>query len=118
VRAIVRAFLYPKMSGVQNRTLPGCKAYFLSKAKRRHTPGKHTTRDPHSAGALKRDDILPRDKTSMDQFTRGHEKDIEQYVGAKFFVDHASGLIITSHQPTLGSGDTLGLLGRMKNGVA
>jgi hypothetical protein len=72
---------------------------------------------------LKQDD-MPGDKISMDhyqssirrrlEYTWGNEKDIEQYVGGTILVDHASGLILTHHQPTLGSGDALQLLGKME----
>jgi hypothetical protein len=48
------------------------------------------------------------------EYTKGHEKDVEQYIGGTIFVDHASGLIFTQHQPTLGSGDTLQSLGKLE----
>jgi transposase InsO family protein len=104
--------------------IPGCKACFLSKANCRRTPGRRTTLDPRIAGALKHDDIMPGDHISMDhyqssvrgrmEYTSGFEREVEQYVGGTIFVDHASGLIMTHHQPTLASRDTLRLVGMME----
>jgi hypothetical protein len=72
-----------KTPGISSCTIPGCKACYLSKAKRRRIPGKRTTLDLLSAGALKRDDIMPGARISMDhyhssvrgrlEYTRGHE---------------------------------------------
>jgi hypothetical protein len=116
--------LLPKVPGLRTCAIPHCKACLLSKAKRCHTPGKLTIIDHRIAGALKRDDILPGDKISMDhyqssvrgrlEYTKGHENDVEQYIGGTIFVDHASGLIFTQHQPTLGSGDTSRSLGKLE----
>jgi transposase InsO family protein len=97
----------------------------LSKAKRRPTPGKTSHEDTSVSGALKRDDIMPGDKISMDQYhssvrgrlksTYGRERESNQYIGGTRFVDHASGLILTHHQPTLGSSDTLRSLAHMES---
>jgi hypothetical protein len=54
----------PKVNSLRSCPPPKCTACLLSKAKRRHAPGK-TSRDDHTiAGILKRDDIMPGDKIS------------------------------------------------------
>jgi hypothetical protein len=113
--------LKPKLPGLLSCPIPKCKACLLSKAKSRPQPGKTTTQDATASGAIKRDDIMPGDKISLDHYqssvrgrlenTFGQEKESSQHIGGTLFVDHASGLILTFHQPTLGTSDTLRSLG-------
>lgn len=109
--------LISKIPSVATCSPPLCRSCLISKAKRRKAPGKLTSTDDSVSDVLRREDLMPGDKISMDQyqsstkgrleFTKGKERDSQQYVGGTIFVDHASGLIFTSHQPTLGSSDTI-----------
>ncbi len=83
----------------------------------KHSNGvTHTVNQGREMG-LRRDDLLPGDCVSLDQYesrhlgrlphTFGKEKPKDKFVGGTIGVDHATGLIFAEHQASLRAGNTL-----------
>ena len=100
-----------------NRT-PMCTACQYGRQTRRPARGStNTAAVKDIAGALKKDDLLPGQKVSVDHFvssirgrranTKGREAERFQYSGGCIFVDHASGYIVVVPQVHLNTHETL-----------
>ena len=77
--------------------VPMCTACQYGRQKRRSSPGKHTVKDRMNEGALKKNNLLPGQQTSVDHFVSkirgrlvssyGKEDTEKQYCGGAVFVD-------------------------------
>ena len=98
-------------------TYPLCPACQFGKQRRRPAPGKKSSVVKDREGALKKDNLFPGQKVSVDHFvcsakgrlihTFGKEDPKKQYTGGCIFVDHASGYIFIEHQVHLNTQETL-----------
>lgn len=96
---------------------PMCAACQFGKQRRRPTPGRATTVVRETAGALRRNDLLPGQRISVDHFicstrgrlltSRGKESEKEKYTGGCIFVDHASGFVHVELQVLITTAETL-----------
>lgn len=105
----------PGVSGAKE--LPLCAACQLGKQRRRGT-GSRLEHKLHALDyALKRGDVTPGSRVSIDQYqstvrgrlphTKGKEKRDDKYCGGTIFVDHATGFVFLRHQISLRSGETI-----------
>ena len=102
-------------SKLQHRPL--CAACQYGKQRRRTAPGTRHEAVRDKQGALKRDDLFPGQKVSVDHFvcstrgrlqhTFGKEDPKQQYTGGAIFVDHASGYIFVAEQVHLNTHETI-----------
>ena len=98
-------------------TLPLCPACQFGKQRRRPAPGKTSSVVKDREGVLKKDNLFPGQKVSVDHFvcstkgrllhTKGKEDPKAQYTGGCIFVDHASGYVFIEHQVHLNTQETL-----------
>jgi Zinc knuckle len=96
---------------------PLCAACQFGKQRRRPAPGKASSVVREVAGALRRDDLFPGQRISVDHFicstrgrllnTRGKESEKEKYTGGCIFVDHASGFVHVELQVFITAAETL-----------
>ena len=96
---------------------PMCTACQYAKQRRKTEPGTQKRTDKASVNALKRDQLFPGQRVSVDHFhasvrgrrldTYGKEAENQRYVGGAIFVDHASGHIYVALQSHLNSHETL-----------
>jgi Reverse transcriptase (RNA-dependent DNA polymerase) len=97
--------------------LPRCASCQFGKAKVRTSPGKPRPTDPDNTGALRKDQLLPGQKVSVDHFiggpkgrlysSKGKTESGKMYAGGAIFVDSASSFIHVEHQVALTSHETL-----------
>ena len=102
-------------SKLQHRPL--CAACQYGKQRRRTAPGTRHEAVRDRQGALKKDDLFPGQKVSVDHFvcstrgrlqhTFGKEDPKQQYTGGAIFVDHASGYIFVAEQVHLNTHETI-----------
>ena len=98
-------------------TPPKCAACHLARQHRRGPGSSITSNKPNMEMAIRRDDLVPGQRVSTDQYvcadpgrlphTYGKERVAEKYHGGTLFYDHASSFIYLSHQVSLGIGETL-----------
>ncbi|CAJ1930221.1 unnamed protein product [Cylindrotheca closterium] len=98
-------------------TLPLCAGCQFGKQRRRPAPGKTSRVVRDREGALKKDNLFPGQKVSVDHFvcstkgrllhTFGKEDDSLRFSGGCIFVDHASGFVHVHHQVHLNTHETL-----------
>ena len=105
------------MSAAKLQIYPLCSACQYGKQRRKPSPGKrsHVVRDRD--GILKKDNLFPGQRVSVDHFvcstrgrllhTYGKEDPRLQFVGGAIFVDHASGYIFVAPQVNLNTHETL-----------
>jgi hypothetical protein len=96
---------------------PLCAACQYGKQKRRPMPSKTTSVVRDNVGNLKKYDLLPGQRVSVDHFTcstkgrlytsAGKTKDSEMYDGGCIFVDHSSGYVHVEFQTTIDTHETL-----------
>ena len=96
---------------------PMCTACQYGKQTRRAAPGTTTHHVRDHADALRKDDLHPGQRVSVDHFvcstrgrlehTFGKEATDQQYVGGAIFVDHATGFVIVVCQVHLNTHETL-----------
>ena len=96
---------------------PLCPACQFGKQRRRPSPGKRTHVVRDRDGALKKDNLFPGQKVSVDHFvcstkgrllhTYGKEDPKTQFSGGCIFVDHASGYVYVVNQVHLDTRETL-----------
>ena len=94
-----------------------CAACQYGKQKRKPSPGKKSTVVKDRDGALKKDNLFPGQRVSVDHFvcstkgrllhTFGKEDSTKQFTGGAIFVDHATGYIFVEHQVHLNTHETL-----------
>ncbi|CAJ1959927.1 unnamed protein product [Cylindrotheca closterium] len=87
------------------------------KQRRRPSPGKTSRVVCDQEGALKKENLFPGQKVSVDHFecttrgrllhTFGKEDPKTQYTGGCIFVDHATGYVFVEHQVHLNTQETL-----------
>ena len=102
-------------SKLQHRPL--CAACQYGKQRRQTAPGMRHEAVRDKQGALKKDDLFPGQKVSVDHFvcstrgrlqhTFGKEDPKQQYTGGAIFVDHASGYIFVAEQVHLNTHETI-----------
>jgi hypothetical protein len=100
-----------------NCNLPRCASCQFGKAKRRPTDSSTSKPDASHDGALKKENLLPGQRVSVDHFvcnTKGRLYDSKgktspelMYSGGCLFVDHATGFVHVEHQVALTSHETL-----------
>ena len=84
----------------------------------RRTPGSSAVHaKPEMEMILRRDDLRPGDRISIDQYvckvkgrlphTFGKDKEENQYSGGTIFVDHASSFVYVQNQVSLRAGETI-----------
>jgi hypothetical protein len=96
---------------------PLCATCQYGKQKRRPTPSKTASVVRDNVGNLKKDDLLPGQRVSVDQFicstkgrlyaSAGKTKESEMYAGGCIFVDHGSGYVHVEFQTTIDTHETL-----------
>jgi len=96
---------------------PLCAACQYGKQKRRPTPSKESSVVRDNVGALKKEDLFPGQRVSVDHFicstkgrlftSAGKTKDSEMYDGGCIFVDHSSGYLYIVFQTTIDTHETL-----------
>jgi hypothetical protein len=106
--------LLTKAGKVSSCLAPLCAACQLAKQTIR-TP-RTENRSAKERHVLKRDDLLPGDRVSIDQYqsslpgrlphTKGKEAKKDQYNGGTLFADHATGFIHIRHQVSLSIAET------------
>ena len=97
--------------------IPKCASCQFGKSKRRPTGATTTTTVPEKEGALRKDDLRPGDRVSMDHFqvtkrgrlyeSRGRTAPENMYCGGVIFVDHASGHVHTEFVVNLTATETI-----------
>ena len=102
-----------------------CPACQYAKQRRRTEPGSTVKPDKSYADALKRDQLYPGQRVSVDHFvcnppgrlvnTYGKENIQDKYKGGCIFVDHASGTTFAELQGALNSHETLYVKGVFEN---
>ena len=98
-------------------TVPLCAACQFGKQRRRPAPGKTQRVVRDREGALKKENLFPGQKVSVDHFacstkgrllhTFGKEPDSERYSGGAIFVDHATGYVYVHNQVHINTHETL-----------
>jgi hypothetical protein len=98
-------------------SIPKCPACVFAKQRRRSTHGSTTAVVQDRVGALRKDNLSPGQKVSVDHFicsqkgrlftSRGKETVKDKYCGGCIFVDHASNYIHVEFQQVLTSHATL-----------
>ena len=96
---------------------PLCAACQFAKQRRKTEPGSKKSVVPEDKDALKRDQLFPGQRVSVDHFsssvlgrrfeTYGKESNRDRYTGGCIFVDHATGFIWVFLQSRLNSHETL-----------
>jgi hypothetical protein len=96
---------------------PLCAACQYGKQKRRPTPSKTASVVRDNVGNLKKEDLLPGQRVSVDHFicstkgrlhsSAGKTKESEMYDGGCIFVDHGSGYVHVEFQTTIDTHETL-----------
>ena len=104
-------------SASKTTTCPMCAACQYGKQKRKPSPGKKSNVVKDRDGALKKDNLFPGQRVSVDHFvcstkgrllhTFGKEDSTKQFTGGAIFVDHATGYIFVEHQVHLNTHETL-----------
>jgi len=107
----------PNAKAVANCVLPKCAACEFGKATRRPTKNATTTSTPTKEMELKKNDLLPGQRVSVDHYqsavpgrlytSKGSTDEKDMFHGGAIYVDHASGYVILRHQVSFGSSDTL-----------
>lgn len=97
--------------------LPKCAACEFAKAKKRPTHTSTKRPDPEKESNLKKGDLLPGQRVSVDHYqsalpgrlytSRGSTPAHRQYSGGVIFVDHATGHIDVRHQVHLDAAETI-----------
>jgi hypothetical protein len=113
----VPAVIPTKISGTAHCDRPLCAACQLSKAHRRTPDSQRVQNVPEHEMALRRDDLVPGQCVSVDQYVckepgrlqKGFGKGRAEtnYNGGTIYVDHASTYISVQHQVSLRVGETL-----------
>jgi Reverse transcriptase (RNA-dependent DNA polymerase) len=113
----VSALLLTKQTTVSSCPLPLCMACQMAKQTRRSPPGTRHIFDSSREMLTKRNNILPGQMVSVDQYigfapgrlpnTKGKELLKDKYTGGTIFVDHASGFVFVRNQVSLRVGETL-----------
>ena len=98
-------------------TCPMCAACQYGKQRRKPSPGKKSKIVKDRDGALKKENLFPGQRVSVDHFvcttkgrllhTYGKEDSTKQFSGGAIFVDHATGYIVVEHQVHLNTHETL-----------
>jgi hypothetical protein len=96
---------------------PKCPACQLSKQHRRSPGSQHVRARPEHEMAIRRENMIPGECFSVDQFTsttpgrlphtRGKERQDIQYNGGTLYIDHATGFTFIRNQISLRAGETL-----------
>ena len=96
---------------------PKCSSCQYGKAKRRPTGATETKPIFEKEGVLKKEDLFPGQRVSIDHFictkkgrlyeSKGQSKETEMYAGGMIFVDHASGFIHIEFVATLTASETI-----------
>jgi hypothetical protein len=104
-------------SSAANCAHPKCASCQYGKARQRATPSEIKKLVKEKEGALKKGDIFPGQKVSIDHFkcsakgrlyeSKGKTPDDLMYTGGCIFVDHCSGYIHVEHQVLLTAGETI-----------
>jgi Reverse transcriptase (RNA-dependent DNA polymerase)/GAG-pre-integrase domain len=97
--------------------IPRCASCQFGKAKSKSAPGKPRPVDPSNDGALRKEQLLPGQRVSVDHFvggqkgrlytSKGKTESGKMYAGGAIFVDNASSFIHVEHQIALTSHETL-----------
>jgi hypothetical protein len=96
---------------------PLCAACQFGKQKQRPSPSKKSSTVQENVGALKREDLLPGQRISVDHFicstkgrlfkSAGKTKPSEMYDGGCIMADHCSGFVVIEFQTSLTSHTTV-----------
>ena len=103
--------------GVSTCVIPKCAACEFGKASRRPTKADVTQSIPEKEMELKKNDLLPGQRVSVDHYqssqtgrlytSRGGTSSDDMFHGGAIFVDHASGFVVLRHQVSLSATDTI-----------
>jgi hypothetical protein len=94
-----------------------CTACLYAKQKRKTADSSVEIKIKELEGALTKNDMLPGDAVSCDQYmspskgrlihTKGQESSANQYVGGTIFIDHATNYVFNNHQVNLTAESTV-----------
>ena len=108
-----------KDSGVSSVASPMCVASQMAKQHHRtpNTDRPQGRKDPHDEMVIRRDNLIPGDKVSIDQYqavipgrqksTFGKEKPSKKFTGGTLFVDHSTSYVYIEHQVSTGARETV-----------
>ena len=106
-----------KDPGAATCNIPLCKSCIAGKGKCVGLKSTSKTPNPEHHDVIKKDDLVPGDRVSTDQYecrikgrlpySKGKEDLKKMYCGGSLFVDHATGHIKIYNQVTLGASDTI-----------
>ena len=110
-------WIHTKVSGTSSCTPPKCPACLLSKATARAPPNSTLSKRPQQAMKIRRKDMLPGKRVSIDNFdsripgrrpeTQGKEAPQDKFVGGSLFVDHFSGFMWVHFQTSLSAAQAI-----------
>jgi len=106
-----------KDPGAATCNIPLCRSCIAGKGKCIGLKSTSKTPNPEHHDVIKKDDLVPGDRVSTDQYecrikgrlpySKGKEDPKQMYCGGTLFVDHATGHIKIYNQVTLGASDTI-----------